>query len=226
VDILTHPYCNSGYQLLFRWALYHNCQQFRFLSYVWPLRHPQVLTIHNIVVVMNLLRWLSWLSPSLRWHVAYIEASSTNPQPHDDELYKDSVKSSCSMLSCPSSTKPFKKNTESKRKTVIKPCHTLSLSQMTLSDAVGGINGMPIPKRGGRLCCQLQLSWPPVNHSSNGNAQSSWSIIDSHTLLHGPNHALCCQRQHWRHLSVAIFSSIQLIKWKCWSSCAITCRCL
>jgi hypothetical protein len=34
---------------------------------------------------------IDWLSPSLRWHVTYIVATSPNPQPCDDVLYKHSV---------------------------------------------------------------------------------------------------------------------------------------
>jgi len=34
---------------------------------------------------------IDWLSLSLRWHIPYILATSPNPQPSDDVLYKDSV---------------------------------------------------------------------------------------------------------------------------------------
>jgi len=96
------------------------------------------------------------------------------------------------------------------------PCPELP-NNHSPAHAIGGISHMPIPKLGSRLCCQLQQSWLPVNHSSEGDTQSccimiaveivgitwqkciegtaptSWNIVDSRTQPLGPNHGLCCR---------------------------------
>jgi len=182
---------------------------------------------------------IDWLSPSLSWHIIYTVATSSNSQPCDDVLHKDSVQHSSRVLSCLSNTKPLRKQTENQKiedrrqKTKAKPCHALSSSQMTPSYAVGGVNHMPIPKCGSSLCCQLQLSWHPGNHSSKGDTQfwcimigivlknciegtapTSWSIVGFHTQPLSPNHRLCCRCRNWRRFYLVTLTSAWQTKQK------------
>ena len=123
------------------------------------------------------------------------------------------------------------------------PCPELLPNDHSPAHAIGGVNNMPIPKLGRRLCCRLQLSWLPVNRSSEGDTQSccivigivvehiykpavlvmyyiegtaptSWSVVDSHTQPLGPNDGLCCQCRNWRRFSVAMLTSARQTKWK------------
>jgi len=153
-----------------------------------------------------------------KMHVAYIVAASPNPQPRDDVLYKDTVWHSSRALSRPSNTKPLKntqkthrrQKTEDRSQTM--PCPELLPNDHSPAHAIGGVNHMPIPKLGSRLCCRLQLSWLPVSRSSEGDTQSccivigialknciegtaptSRNIVDSRTQPLGPNHGLCCR---------------------------------
>jgi len=131
-----------------------------------------------------------------------------------------------------------RQKTNRRPKTEAKPCHALSSSEMTPAYAIGGVNHGPMPKLGSWLCCRLQLSWLPVNHSSEGDTQScciviaavivgiawkkcnedtaptSWSIIDSCTQLLGPCHGLCCRCRNWRRFSVAMWTSARQMKRK------------
>jgi len=137
------------------------------------------------------------------------------------------------------------KNRQNRRqKTEAKPCHALSSSQMTPAHAVGGVNHMPIPKLGSRLCCRIELFRLPANRSSEGDTQScciaigivvehiykpavlavyciegtaptSWSVVNSRTQPLCPNHGLCCRCRNWRCLSMAMCTSARQTKWKC-----------
>jgi len=108
--------------------------------------------------------------------------------------------------------------------------------------AIGGINHMPIPRLGSRLCWRLQLSSLPVNRSSKGDTQAcctmigimvehkykpavlavyclegtaptSWSVIQSPTYPFSPNYGLCCQCRIWRLFCMGIFTSTQQTNW-------------
>jgi len=143
---------------------------------------------------------------------SYIVAASPDPQPRDDVLYKDSVKHSSRALSGPSNTKPLKhrQKTNRRQKTEAKPCQELRSSQTTILPLM-------LPKLGSQLCCRLQLSGPPVNHSSEGDTQSSWSVIDSCMQPLGRNHGLCSRCRTWWRFSMAMLTSAWETRWKCWS---------
>jgi len=126
---------------------------------------------------------IDWLSLSLRWHVAYIVAASPNPMPRDELLYKDSVEHSSRALSRPSNTKQLKNRLKTNRQQKPKDrSHTMPWPELLPNDhspahAIEGINHMPSPKLGSRLCCRLSLSWLPVNRSSEGDTQSFCIVI-------------------------------------------------
>jgi len=103
-----------------------------------------------------------------------------------------------------------RQKTNRRQKTEAKSCHALGSSQTTILPLM-------LPKLGSRLCCRLQLSWHPVNRSSEGDihscciviavfnvgiawkkcikgtAPSSWNVVDSRTQPLGPNGGLCCR---------------------------------
>ena len=98
------------------------------------------------------------------------------------------------MFSCPSNTKPWKKQTENKYKTEDKrqkPNNSIPwappnwpFSQITIlpnnhspTPAMRGGNHTPISELGSHLCCRFQLFWLPVNNSCNGYTQSCWIVI-------------------------------------------------
>jgi len=120
------------------------------------------------------------------------------------------------------------------------PCPELIPNDHSPAHAIGGVNHMPIPKVGSWLCCQLELSWLPVNRSSKGDTQSSWSIIDFCTQPVGPNHGLCCQCwcgveigincsmvacRNWRRCSMVMLTSTRQMKWKCSLLFLFKCKC-
>jgi len=93
------------------------------------------------------------------------------------------------------------------------------------------------PKLSSWLHCGVQLSWLPVNHSSevdihscstvigitlnnfiNVTTTTRWSVVDSCTQPLSPNHGLCCVSQNWRLFSMVMVISAPWRKWKCWST--------
>jgi len=115
----------------------------------------------------------------------------------------------------------FEKQTDNKPKTEDRsqtmPCPELLPNDHSTTHAIGGVKHMPSPMLSSRLCCRLPLSCLPVNRSSEGDSLPRWSVIDSHTLLLGPNHGLCCLCRNWRCFAGAMLTSAWQTKWKCWS---------
>jgi len=122
-----------------------------------------------------------------------------------------------------------RQKTNSRQMTEVASCHALSSSQMTILPLM-------LLKLGSRFCCWLQLSWLPVNHSSEcdiqsccieimleniykptvlavygieGTAPMSWIIVDSHSQPLCPNWGLCCGCRNWRRFSKAMLTPDQ-----------------